>query len=202
MASKANNAIKIEEDSGIRNIVLLDEDNFKQLFHENYAALCKYCIQFVRRPEIAEEIVQEQFIYIWKNKNKLVIHTSYQSYLYKAVKNKSIDHLRSRFTQVELKDDDELVYHSAWENPSANLEADELKRLVGEAVLGLPEKCHTVFTLSRFGEMKNKEIAETLNISIKTVENQITIALKKIKTFLEKHWMLLMLLFSLILKEK
>jgi RNA polymerase sigma-70 factor (ECF subfamily) len=73
--------------------------------------------------------------------------------------------------------------------------------LIGQALINLPEKCHTIFTLSRFGEMKNNEIAETLNISVKTVENQITIALRKMRSFLEKHWLMLISTILMITKN-
>jgi RNA polymerase sigma-70 factor, ECF subfamily len=202
MVSKADNANTIKGNSGDRNLGLLDERGFRRLFHENYAALCKYSLRLVRRPEMAEEIVQEQFIYIWNNRNRILVHTSYQSYLYKSVRNKSIDYLRSRFAKAEFVDDTDFVFQSAMEDPSAAMESDELKQLIGKAVFQLPEKCHTIFSMSRFGEMKNQEIADTLNISIKTVENQITIALRKIKSFLEKHWMMLAVLFSLILERE
>jgi RNA polymerase sigma-70 factor, ECF subfamily len=186
-----------------RNIAnLLDNNSFEKLFRANYTSLCRHSVQFVRRPEVAEEIVQDQFIYIWNNKNNIEIHTSIEAYLYKAVQNKSIDYLRSRFANIEFEDTDSLSCRTAWEDPSEKLEANELKQLIKKAVHDLPEKCYAVFTMSRFGGMKNQEIAESLEISVKTVENQITIALKKIKSFLERHWMLLILLFSLVFKEK
>jgi RNA polymerase sigma-70 factor (family 1) len=183
-------------------IISLNGNTFEKLFHENYASLCRYCLQFVRQTEIAEEIVQDQFIYIWYNRHHATIHTSVQSYLYRAVRNKSIDYLRSRFARVKFEKDISENDPSPWENPFEKLETEELKQLISKAVRDLPEKCYTIFTLSRFGGMKNQEIAESLNISIKTVENQITIALRKIKAFLEKHWMLLLLLLSLIFKGK
>lgn len=198
MPLKVDHPDKEPEKTSRQQIDVLDSRHFEMFFREQYSALCRYAIQFVRRQELAEEIVQEQFIYLWNNRENIEIHTSYQAYLYKSVRNKSIDYLRSRFANIEFEDTDSLSRHTTWEDPSGKLEADELKRLIKDAVHELPEKCYAVFTLSRFGGMKNQEIADSLAISVKTVENQITIALKKIKSFLERHWTLLPLLFSLI----
>ncbi len=184
-----------------KNMIRLNEVEFRQLFDDNYVSLCKYCIRFVRHPEIAEEIVQDQFIYIWNNQNVINIHTSYQAYLYKAVRNKSIDYLRSRFATIDFNNDIEEVDNTKWDDPILKMEEGELKQLIGQALINLPEKCHTIFTLSRFGEMKNNEIAETLNISVKTVENQITIALRKMRSFLEKHWLMLISTILMITKN-
>lgn len=184
-----------------KDMIKLNEVGFKQLFDENYTSLCKYCIRLVRHPEIAEEIVQDQFIYIWNNQDVINIHTSYQAYLYKAVRNKSIDYLRSRFATIDFNNDIEEVDNTKWDDPTLKMEEGELKQLIGQALINLPEKCHTVFTLSRFGEMKNNEIAETLNISVKTVENQITIALRKLRSFLEKHWLTLAAIILMITKK-
>jgi RNA polymerase sigma-70 factor, ECF subfamily len=202
MVFRAENADSIGRDSEGRNGILLDENNFRQLFNDHYSVLCKYSLRIVRRSEIAEEIVQDQFIYIWKNKDQLHFHNSFQSYLYRAVKNKSIDYLRSRFAMAEYVDDSDIAQQAAAEDPSSGMEMNELQEMVSKAVFLLPEKCHTIFTMSRFGEMKNQEIADSLDISIKTVENQITIAIKKLKAFLDKHWMIMTLLFSLLLKWK
>jgi RNA polymerase sigma-70 factor (ECF subfamily) len=200
MVSMAENAKAISKNSVVR-VIPLNEDNFKLLFNEYYANLCQYAIRIVRRSEIAEEIVQDQFIYLWNNRGRLEIHSSYQSYLFKSVRNKCIDFLRSRFAKVNQNDDSELLNYASGDDPSSEIENEELNQLVGKAVLELPEKCHTIFTMSRFGDMKNQEIADALNISIKTVENQITIALKKIKNFLDKNWLLLMAWFTICIEK-
>jgi RNA polymerase sigma-70 factor, ECF subfamily len=202
MSLKADQPHTGSAGKGRKETNLLDRDSFEKLFRVNYASLCRYAVQFVRRPELAEEIVQDQFIYIWNNRTEIEIRTSIEAYLYKAVKNKSIDYLRSRYAKIKFEEAGNLGTDTRWENPVDKLEASELKRLLRDAVQNLPEKCHTVFTMSRFGGMKNQEIANTLDISVKTVENQITIALKKIKFFLEKHWMMLIPLISLFFKGK
>jgi RNA polymerase sigma-70 factor (ECF subfamily) len=189
-----------KEHSERSNILTLDKYSFERLFQEEYASLCRYSMQFVRRHEIAEEIVQDQYIYIWKNKELIEIRKSYRAYLYKAVRNKSIDYLRTRFAGIEFECEQEISDNSRWENPTDKLETDELRELIGKAIRELPEKCHTIFSMSRYGEMKNQDIADSLNVSVKTVENQITIAIRKIRAFLEKHWMLLIVFFSVLIE--
>jgi RNA polymerase sigma-70 factor, ECF subfamily len=196
MTLSFNTGNSTSNNTGKGSINLFDPNGFEKIFNDNYAALCRYSLQFVRRSEIAEEIVQDQFIYIWNNRDHIEIHTSYQSYLYRAVRNKSIDYLRSRFAKTDFEEADEINSKPGWEDPTEKMDADELKQVISEAVKNLPEKCYTIFTMSRFGELKHQEISEMLGISVKTVENQITIALRRIKAFLEKHWMLWILFVS------
>lgn len=169
------------------NITKLDSGNFEVIFREYYAPLCRYCLQFVRRAEIAEEIVQEQFIILWEKKDAIDIHTSINSYLYKSVKNKSIDYLKSKYARIQFDEPNELTTFSDNPGPQEIVEEKETWKIIESAIKQLPEKCYAVFSLSRFGGLSNKEIAEELNISIKTVENQVTIAIKKIKEFLKTH---------------
>jgi RNA polymerase sigma-70 factor, ECF subfamily len=169
------------------NITKLDKGNFEVIFREYYVPLCRYCIQFVRRPEIAEEIVQEQFITLWEKKDVIDIHTSINSYLYKSVKNKSIDYLKSKYAKLKFDELNELIIIRDNQNPHQIIELEETSKIIESAINQLPEKCYMVFSLSRFGGFSNKEISDELNISIKTVENQVTIALRKIKEFLKKH---------------
>lgn len=180
----------------------LNEDIFRSLFDEYYTPLYRFCLQFVRNTEVAEDIVQEQFISLWERRYKIIIHTSFKSYLYKAVRNRSIDHLKGRFNQVsfEYESAPGLVIENI--NPHSNMENKELMDLIQKAIESLPEKCYTIFSMSRFGEFSNKEIAAHLNISVKTVENQITIALKKLRSFLEGYSMVLLVILFEVLKLK
>lgn len=169
------------------NITKLDDGNFEGIFREYYAPLCRYCIQFVRRAEIAEEIVQEQFIILWEKRDIIDIHTSISSYLYKSIKNKSIDYLKSKYVKLKFDEVSDAILIADSNNPHEIVEGIETGKIIDSAIKKLPEKCYAVFSLSRFGGLSNKEIAKELNISIKTVENQVTIALKKIKDFLRTH---------------
>ena len=161
--------------------------DFSKYFSELYAPLCRYCLKFVRKLELAEDIVQEQFIYLWEKRNKIKITSSIELYLYKSVKNKSIDFLKSSYAKINFENEDVVFNKEGSPNPAIEIEIKELTIIIEEAIKKLPERCYTIFTMSRNGGLSNKEIASQLEISTKTVENQITIALCKIKKYIENY---------------
>lgn len=170
-----------------KNHIILNKTTFERLFNELYSDLCRYSIQFVLVPQIAEDIVQNVFIYVWEKRNEIDIHTSYSSYLYKAVKNKSIDYLRSKFGRIDFIQEDATYNLIEYSNPQKKLEEGELESYITKVIRDLPQKCSIIFSMSRFGDLPNKQIATQLNISVKTVEAQITIAIKKIKAAMSKY---------------
>ncbi len=165
----------------------LDRNKFEYLFREFYIQLLRYCTQLIRNQTIAEEIVQEKFVQLWEKRDEINIHTSYKTYLYTSVKNKSIDYLRLKYKKsfITYEEANQLLVHNA--DPSRLLEYSEFSDIVTKAVEELPEKCFTVFSLKRYGEFTRKEIAEKLNISEKTVDNHLSMATKKIRSYLVKH---------------
>ena len=183
--SVANKKISVNEKNAA-----LDGIVFENLFNELYVPLCRYCIQFIRIPEIAEEIVQEQFVYIWEKRFDIHIHTSLKSYLYASVRNKSIDYLKSKFARINFVNEQSSYELIETLNPLNIIEETELSSIMTIAIESLPEKCHIIFTMSRFGDLTNKQIAQELELSEKTIEAQITIAIKKIKSFVEKYYVL------------
>lgn len=166
----------------------LDYAAFKKLFENLYPALCRHSIQLVHNSEVAEDIVQEQFIYLWENRLKISIYKTCEGYLYKAVRNKSIDYLRSKYVRIKFEDNDNFI--DVIDDKSigvlGEIQENEQIEMITKAIECLPEKCQIIFSMSRFSDLSNKEIAEKLSVSEKTVENQITIAIKKIKSFLLK----------------
>ena len=120
------------------------------------------------------------FIYVWENRKTLQIQLSFKAYFFQAARNRCLNALRQEKKTISL---DEINTDIA-DTEAISLENDELCRLIQEAVFALPEKCREIFNLSRNENLSNQEIAEKLNISIKTVEGQITKSLKKIKKFL------------------
>ncbi len=168
-------------------IIVVNKAAFEWLFNELYNNLCRFSIKFVLIHQIAEDIVQNVFIYLWENRNEIDIHTSYSSYLYKAVKNKSIDYLRSKYAKINFVQEDAACDSIEYSNPLKKLEEGELESYITKVISELPEKCSIIFSMSRFGDLTNKQIAENLNISEKTVEAQITNAIKKIKAAMCKY---------------
>lgn len=174
------------------------DDKYNRLFDELYAPLCRYCMKFVHNCDTAEDIVQEQFIYLWENWKRLNNFLSIKSYLFKAVKNKSLNYLRKEFAKNSAcltEDLADTLRDDSLPAPDELLESKELEAILEKGLESLPLKCRTIFTLKRFAGLTNKEIAEHLHISKKTVEAQTTIALKKLSAFVSTNWGL----FSLIL---
>jgi RNA polymerase sigma-70 factor, ECF subfamily len=170
-----------------------NEEVFSFIFHQFYKELCRYALQMIRIEESAEEVVQETFVKIWEKRKELHITTSFKAYLYTAVRNRSINYLKSKFAQTKQTDIDSVV-HPHHSDVETTLEGKELQEILNQAISLLPEKCRIIFNLSRQTGLSYAEIAEQLNISIKTVENQMGIALKKLREYLHKYWEVLMVL--------
>lgn len=162
-----------------------DIDSFKYFFDRYYPDLCNFVHIYLHDQVLSEEIIQDIFVYFWENKEKLQITSSVKSYLYSASKFKSLNLLRDRKTQKRV------VESIGRSEPSQSNEADgsfidtgEFKKILDAAVNQLAPKCREIFLLSKQEELSNRAIAEQLGISVKTVENQMTIALKKLREFL------------------
>lgn len=168
-----------------------NDRNFNAHFEELYIPLCQYALKFVNDRCVAEDIVQDNFVYLWENRERLYKMDSIKAYLFTAVKNKSLNYLKAKYIKNTLHEIDNYR-DSIIDNidPSALelLECDELEAILEKALNHLPERCRIIFTMKRFGGKTNKEIAESLNISVKTVEAQMTIAIKKLSLFVNAHW--------------
>ena len=165
-----------------------DVSAFRQLFNSCYFNLVEYSCKYIHRKEIAEEIVQEVLIHLWEKREDIVISSSLENYLLVAVKNNSLNYLKSKHGNKDFTDLSELYIQSGEAAVENELEADELEELIKIAVKKLPPKCGTIFHLSRNANMSYQEIADELDIGRETVKTQISIALQKIKEFLGKHW--------------
>ncbi|MDI9355449.1 MAG: RNA polymerase sigma-70 factor [Chitinophagaceae bacterium] len=163
------------------------EKEFSDIFQEYYPALCRYALKIVRKEELAEDVVQEVFVNLWEKRNKIDIAISIKSYLYTSVRNRSINQLKLLFQREQKK---EKIYENMniSEDISDILKQNELQNtyeIVQEAIETLPPKCKIIFLLSREEYMTYALVAKELNISIKTVENQIIIAFKKIRIYIQ-----------------
>ena len=173
----------------------LSEAEFEKLFKELYTPLCRYCSRFVRSTDLAEEIVQERFLFLWERKDSLKIRSSYKSFMFTAVRNKAIDYLRSRAAKLSLSQEE--LSHEIHDDtdPYKSMEYHEFEKEITGILESLPEKCYIIFSLKRFGGLENKEIARKLKISEKTVLNQLTKAKKIVKAALSKYLNLVLLIF-------
>ena len=165
-----------------------DHGSYQKLFHTYYSALCRFCVRYVRSREISEEIVQDVFIYLWEKREIINISISFKSYLYTAVRNKSINYLKLQLPKDQIKEDIENFEIAGTYNVESQMTFKELSQKVNEAIDLLPKKCRAIFILSRESGHTYKEIAEELGISIKTVETQMVIALRKLREHLSPYW--------------
>jgi RNA polymerase sigma-70 factor (ECF subfamily) len=171
-------------------------DVFEQVVKHYYPELFKFCLKFVRRKEVAEELVQDVFLYIWEKRHALVINISLKSYLYSSVKHRSINYLKLKYNQYTYDDEPLGVLVATHGNTDESLQYAELDQLIAQAVEALPDKCKIIFNLSRKGELTYREIAEQLHLSHKTVEGQMGIALKKIREYLQRYGIQLLIVFT------
>lgn len=154
-----------------------NEKVFNQAFDRYYPCLCFYTDKILHDFDLSRSIVQQVFVDLWIKREKLHID-SLKSYLYQSVRNASLDVLKHK--KAELK------YLSTLQKEESNqfadlLEEAELADKINRAIHKLPDKCREIFVLCRLEELKYAEIADRLNISVKTVEMQICIALKKLR---------------------
>lgn len=164
-------------------------DQFKQL----YAPLCRYAYGFTKDPDEAEDVVQKVFLHTWENRHTLNAGISAKSYLYRAVYHACVSrgrHLKVKQAYMEqnLRD-----LQTGYGDPSGQSESAELERKIHQAIDALPEQCARTFRLSRFHQLSYKEIAETMQVSVKTVENQMGKALATLRLKLADYFMLLMM---------
>ncbi len=157
-----------------------DEKAFELVFRVYYPELCRFAYKYVENQDVAEELVQDLFCSLWAKLDSLVINTSLKSYLYSAVRNAAFNYFKHQKVTDKYKSY-QMERGSGIIEADRSLEVKELSTKIDAAIHSLPEKCREVFRLSRIENKKYKEIAEELNISIKTVENQMGKALKVLR---------------------
>jgi RNA polymerase sigma-70 factor (ECF subfamily) len=186
--------VELQVDQLITTLRAGDIAAFEMLFRTYYQSLCNYACTFVRDPEEAEEVVQNTFTNIWEKRDTLSIHTGVKPYLYAMVRNACLNQLKHAKIKQQHAAMEIAVGERSVESVSRTVEASELEVRIQEAMSKLPEQCRLVFKLSRFEDLKYAEIAEQLNISIKTVENQMGKALRVMREQL-KDYLLFLVIF-------
>jgi RNA polymerase sigma-70 factor (ECF subfamily) len=163
--------------------------NIEAAFKEYYSPLCKYAYGFVPDQDLCEDMVQDIFLKIWdKTPN---ISTSLSSYLYRAVKNACIDQMKKSMQQsiLPIEEVEDPIDAPFELNREENL--NTIREKVETAIQNLPPRCREVFIMRRNMQMSYDEISESLNISKKTVENQMNSAIKKLRAQLNKSDLLI-----------
>jgi RNA polymerase sigma-70 factor (ECF subfamily) len=151
---------------------------FEEVFKSQFKALHAYACTILRDEVVAEDIVQQVFFKLWEKKDQLVINQSIAAYLYRAVYNDCLNHIKHQKVKQAHQAHTLHTSREGVDPVAGNIRGRELEQKIAEALNQLPEQCRTIFQLSRFEELKYREIAERLNLSVKTVENQMGKALK------------------------
>lgn len=165
--------------------------DFSNHFEDLYVPLCQFALKFVSDRDIAEDIVQDNFVYLWENWARLSKIDSIKAYMFAAVKNKSLSYLQKKCiknTLHQIEDYQDLMSDNQHPTALELLECQELEAILEKALNHLPERCRIIFTMKRFAGKSNKEIAKDLDISVKTVEAQMTIAIRKLSAYVNTHW--------------
>lgn len=177
---------------------ILSKPHFEKVFRSCYPDMCSYANNFLKDADASEEVVQEVFFKLWINRESIIINTSIESYLFRAVRNASLNVLKHIRIKEEYKQ-----YHQttlkATNHTEEALMAGELQTKIKKAIDQLPPERKKVFMLSRYEGLKYKEIAQELNISVSTVENQMVQALKFLREELKEYLPVILLIFNDIL---
>lgn len=156
-----------------------DREALKVIYEKHWQALYISAYNILKDKEACEDILQEIFIQLWQRRGTLNIKTSFTAYLFTATRYQVFHHIRKSAGRQELFEN--LEERFLTDAPDSLLNTKELQQIIQAAVENLPEKCREIYKLSREQHLSYKSIAEQLQISPKTVENQIGIALKKLQ---------------------
>jgi len=166
---------------------------FETLFKDHFKGLTAFAMKYISDIDDAKGIVHEAFVKLWEKHPGLDPDTNYKSYLYTSVRNKCLNKIRDDKKLVSLQEANNEVSTAS----VSTVETYELEREITFALNTLPKKCRQVFELSRVEELKYSEIAERMDISVKTVETQMSKALKLMREHLAEF---LTVLFFLLFK--
>ncbi len=178
-----------EEDESelVRRISSGDKLSFEILFKRYYAELFRFCFHMTGSIEVSEDIVQDVFIKVWEGRRNLDPERSIKIYLYRSVRNQALNYLKrlrlERFSEIT----DDFGSGADGSNPGMDLYYLELEKIVQEAIQRLPKRCRLIFLLHRQNGLTYSEIAQILELSIKTVETQMGRALKILRKILTPY---------------
>jgi RNA polymerase sigma-70 factor (family 1) len=158
-----------------------DTQAYKQLFLLFYPSLVHFAVSIIKSRESAEEIVSDVFIKIWQKRQHLEKVENLSFYLFTAVKNRCINQFNDFKNRTEININDiSIEFKSIYHDPEQKMISAEAIKQIQEAIQELPPRCRLIFKLVKEEGLKYKEVAELLQLSVKTVENQMSLAFKKI----------------------
>lgn len=174
--------------------ILGNKAAFEHFFKENYSSLCRFAYGYTKDADDAEELVQNCFVKLWEDRKTLVIGNSLKPYLFSMIKNASLNQIKHISVREEYKEYNERQInesHTMEDEMDANLLQDKISL----AIQNMPPQRKRIFEMSRFEGLKYREIAEHLNISIKTVENHMGSAMRYLRVELKDHLYLVAVIY-------
>lgn len=190
--------ININSNEFISSLKKGDESTFTSLFKELNVPLCSYAYRILNDMDEARDVVQAVFYKIWDQRGEIEITESLKSYLYKSVYNNCINSLRKskRFNKFQELGLGDVYFNRIVQSPHAELAMidSETRKVIVGAINELPNRCRQVFVKCKIEGESYNSVAKELNISVKTVESQMSIALKRLR--LKLDWLMILLLIS------
>lgn len=178
-----------------------NEALFEKVFKEHFKALHVYAFTFVKEQDLAEDMVQQVFMRLWEKSSVLKIQTSITAYLYRAVYHECLNYLKHMKVRATHENYVKNAMPETGDDALKQMQLQELQKKINRALTELPEGCRTIFQMSRFESLKYREIAEKLNVSLKTVENQMGKALKVLREKLADYLPTILLFFISVLSK-
>ncbi|WP_276482058.1 RNA polymerase sigma-70 factor [Paraflavitalea pollutisoli] len=172
---------------------------FKKAFDDYYEPLCRYAFTLVKNEAACEDIVQETFVRIWDKKKDLIGSEGLHFYLFRAVRNNSLSYIEQLRRQATGDLGSYDMADTSADQPAPTSSGKDYHTLLQEAIGSLPPKCREVFVLSRVSDLSYQQISETLDISIKTVENHMGKALRILRSYVRNKQAFLVTLALLFL---
>lgn len=158
-----------------------DESALTELYNKFWQSLFVSSYNILKDKELCEDIIQDIFMNIWHNREKLEINISLKGYMYACARYQVFNQFKKNKDKIHVELFEDLDKRFQYSTPETQLMHEELLEQINSIVEALPEKCQLVYKLSREEQLSHKEIAERLDISTKTVENHITKALHVIR---------------------
>jgi len=191
MVKDMQKVLPIDDETRFLNAIKQqDRKGFEELYKKYYKHLFGMAYRYVGQTEAAEEIVHDVFIVIWNKAELINVTHSMKSYLFKAVVNASLNFIKKEKVNAE-KRSGYLAVQELELPEEDNAQEAALLASLEEALMLLPEKCKQVMYLSKFGKLKQQEIADQMDISIKTVKNHLTYGFQKLRDHIEKKQQLI-----------
>lgn len=173
-----------DENFNFKQIAQGNQKAFDDLFRSHYKYLVTIAYGYTKDYNKSKDLAQEVFLDIWKRREKIEIKTSLRGFLRRAVINQALSANKKNKHDSEISN--EAMHVSTDADAHRNVEMNELNQKIQSIVESMPDRCREIFKLSRFENLSHKEISAKLNISVKTIENQITKALKMLRKGLKE----------------